>query len=154
MRGEEFSISCAIAEYRELPPHARRRVTQKQMANLFDGITSACAEKSTDEMMSPIFAWNYLRMRGEEGDTLTRGLFDRELPPHARRRGEIVINIDGVEGITSACAEKSRPNFSYPRPKRNYLRMRGEENRRQITSTYFGELPPHARRRVNSSNSR
>ena len=66
-------------------------------------------------------------MRGEEAGLMIGGGANVELPPHARRRATGVIQAQTVEGITSACAEKSYPARCRGWRQRNYLRMRGEE---------------------------
>ncbi|CAM2734778.1 hypothetical protein COPR103792_00360 [Corynebacterium propinquum] len=45
---------------------------QLVVADLMGGITSACAEKSTVDNGTRGYAWNYLRMRGEEGARATQ----------------------------------------------------------------------------------
>ena len=57
---------------KELPPHARRRAEMKNVFDNTQGITSACAEKSTVDNGTRGYAWNYLRMRGEEGARATQ----------------------------------------------------------------------------------
>ena len=90
MRGEESS--CTITAYSglELPPHARRRGHRGGVFAARDGITSACAEKSSPGMVSRLLNRNYLRMRGEEDETADNVIANLELPPHARRRGNAV----------------------------------------------------------------
>ena len=46
-------------------------------------------------------------MRGEEGIPQMSKSAILELPPHARRRADLAKWLAGLEGITSACAEKS-----------------------------------------------
>ena len=91
---------------------------------------------------------NYLRMRGEECLRIRLRSLSAELPPHARRREAFGPDLDFGYGITSACAEKrAQQAKNFPR-KRNYLRMRGEENFQPVRILFYVELPPHARRRV------
>ncbi len=117
------------------------------MAVLIAGITSACAEKSAYRQPPHIRRWNYLRMRGEEeSKRLVRSL-KVELPPHARRRVHDEVDVGGVLGITSACAEKSSTLRAFEAETRNYLRMRGEEAHVFTGDGATQELPPHARRR-------
>ena len=52
-----------------------------------------------------------------------------------------------LPGITSAYAEKSTPYVTCAHPKRNYLRIRGEELSSVPGSARLLELPPHTRRR-------
>ena len=92
------------------------------------GITSACAEKSLDNLVAGRREGNYLRMRGEEFSSRRTGPKLPELPPHARRRG---LNLLTVANMTW-----------------NYLRMRGEETPLAQRRGRATELPPHARRRA------
>ena len=66
MRGEESSSRPVLPIWLELPPHARRRVTSVDDHPASQGITSACAEKSTRVILQACLSRNYLRMRGEE----------------------------------------------------------------------------------------
>ena len=66
-------------------------------------------------------------MRGEEFRCLPTPNGRLELPPHALRRAQ-QIQIGGIiQGITSACAEKSDRKACQTGRYWNYLRMRGEE---------------------------
>ena len=53
-----------------------------------------------------------------------------------------------MSGITSACAEKRRGSSACGTKYRNYLRMRGEEGTGRSGPGRLWELPPHARRRA------
>ena len=77
---------------------------------------------------------NYLRVRGEYGNTPPRANAKWELPPRARRI-HFPINLATIEnGTTSACAENTTGRSSNPNPTWNYLRVRGEyrENWRKM----------------------
>ena len=150
MRGEEDWINNQLIYDLELPPHARRRVPAGKFDHSAFGITSACAEKSARPYVWGPPARNYLRMRGEEQRHLGTTQTDPELPPHARRRARSNFTVISGGGITSACAEKSRLEYRPYHPHRNYLRMRGEEERLMSARAAVMELPPHARRRVGS----
>ena len=85
-------------------------------------------------------------MRGEYDPLTTTEDLTKELPPHARR-----IPFPGFlhglpVGTTSACAENTRRCRHDPALSRNYLRMRGEYPALSLTPTSKQELPPHARR--------
>ena len=70
-----------------------------------------------------------------------------ELPPHTRRRGMVRILRFVVFGTTSAYAEKSGVHPCDSWAIRNYLRIRGEEDRDTEEAFVRSELPPHTRRR-------
>ena len=107
MRGEEAIFRFTNNWDTELPPHARRRGDIELQMTMRHGITSACAEKSNAQLLSRHQQRNYLRMRGEEGGVKAALSGVRELPPHARRREFIQLHSHRIQGITSACAEKS-----------------------------------------------
>ena len=92
-------------------------------------------------------------MRGEEDSDAGAAVIRRELPPHARRRVQLVGGRAYMLGITSACAEKSQAVASWAGRVWNYLRMRGEESPVRWQTFASMELPPHARRRGPASSS-
>ena len=151
MRGEELPVRIGLAKNWELPPHARRREVACPRSAVWPGITSACAEKSALDTPVDPHTRNYLRMRGEERQRSGHSASGLELPPHARRRVRGVYSAMATVGITSACAEKSARPYVWGPPARNYLRMRGEEQRHLGTTQTDPELPPHARRRARSN---
>ena len=69
----------------ELPPRARRIRLEFVKNTIVDGTTSACAENTGFRVFLRVFAWNYLRVRGEYSWTGRRGGRTGELPPRARR---------------------------------------------------------------------
>ena len=85
---------------------------------------------------------------------LLRGMLGRsfllELPPRARRihgrQGFTRIK----HGTTSACAENTKSERMSDAPPRNYLRVRGEYGHHQGRGLPAWELPPRARRILDS----
>jgi len=73
-----------------------------------------------------------------------------ELPPRARRihgrQGFTRIK----HGTTSACAENTKSERMSDAPPRNYLRVRGEYGHHQGRGLPAWELPPRARRILDS----
>ena len=146
MRGEYFTNRMPVFTRLELPPRARRILTQAIKQTGENGTTSACAENTPIRDVLIRVKRNYLRVRGEYTSLLdSTGIFG-ELPPRARRI-QIVDELASVaDGTTSACAENTICLCCCSLFRRNYLRVRGE---------YFGygwvhgmcwELPPRARR--------
>ena len=110
------------------------------------GTTSACAENTITGSCAKTAGRNYLRVRGEYGESTPRMGSFRELPPRARRiRLGHPCGTHGP-GTTSACAENTLPGYESPPSKRNYLRVRGEYPSLKITAVRGPELPPRARR--------
>ena len=85
-------------------------------------------------------------MRGEYSLWLSIIKPQTELPPRARR-----IQVDSrhrtiSQGTTSACAENTFKWSRIIKPKRNYLRVRGEYSAMNGFMAMTAELPPRARR--------
>ena len=93
---------------------------------------------------------NYLRMRGEYALPACHATSQSELPPHARRILQHVMDIETSQGTTSACAENTRAGQGGDDLERNYLRMRGEYRGLARRVAGITELPPHARRILHS----
>ena len=67
MRGE-YCADCRHTRVPgELPPHARRILTQSTPVKRAAGTTSACAENTVFRVRNASTTGNYLRMRGEYG---------------------------------------------------------------------------------------
>ncbi len=115
------------------------------------GITPACAGKRHLLPRRSCRAGNYPRLRGEEDKRIDHSAGLAELPPLARGREQARLIQFRRAGITPACAGKRR----ILRPQRalggNYPRLRGEEQPAPAGSSYYRELPPLARGRVNTA---
>ena len=89
---------------------------------------------------------NYLRVRGEYPSPCPPSICGAELPPRARRIPSRLHMAAWHAGTTSACAENTDCLRRTHRPKRNYLRVRGEYGYTTGVMTRMRELPPRARR--------
>ena len=130
----------------ELPPRARRIHTVKGLACFPPGTTSACAENTPLTPAEVAAGGNYLRVRGEYGNSVKKTTVRLELPPRARR---ILWNHQKPRtcyGTTSACAENTLHNPCGEVAGRNYLRVRGEYTTSSVVCQARSELPPRARR--------
>ena len=146
MRGEYFRLSPHTPLPGELPPRARRIRAPWSHGGDTHGTTSACAENTTGSTSINTFGGNYLRVRGEYFHGLWQALQRWELPPRARRIHGVLLILRMSGGTTSACAENTknprRPGYRLG----NYLRVRGEYNRKITQKLTTLELPPRARR--------
>ena len=133
--------------------HARRipRVAVTRATQL--GTTSAYAENTLPRWRFPQRLWNYLRVRGEyrfsgipEGKILELPPRTRriqpcrcdaghvlELPPRTRRIHCQQSLSQAPLGTTSAYAENTPCDTEIIQPRWNYLRVRGEYQRRGLT---------------------
>ena len=94
------------------------------------------------------------RMRGEDVSKRRTNRIDQGSPPHARGRRGLVLTAPRARGITPACAGKTRPRASMTSRRSDHPRMRGEDSTSSLWAFGLRGSPPHARGRLNISNSR
>ena len=85
VRGEYKPRAWAWAPWRELPPRTRRIQDQGRARAQTCGTTSAYAENTWLFFNPILWAWNYLRVRGEYNHNTTSPAETWELPPRTRR---------------------------------------------------------------------
>ena len=110
------------------------------------GTTSAHAENTLVGELTKNLCRNYLRARGEYGDTHLRHVPAQELPPRTRRIRNLRFLQGGTEGTTSAHAENTLVGELTKNLCRNYLRARGEYALLRYAEAGCEELPPRTRR--------
>ena len=110
------------------------------------GTTSACAENTGARPCMPRDRRNYLRVRGEYLTLGIDGSAKAELPPRARRIPKEIPDADWFDGTTSACAENTESQAGGYCAWGNYLRVRGEYLATRVQNALYWELPPRARR--------
>ena len=126
VRGEYARASFKCSWSMELPPRARRIPERRTKIPGYAGTTSACAENTPQKLLSVSSARNYLRVRGEYVKQKCMAPGKPELPPRARRiRPQNTMEHD-ILGTTSACAENTAPLNRSSDHSGNYLRVRGE----------------------------
>ena len=146
VRGEYPMCWFTASTSRELPPRARRIRCFRFARVILHGTTSACAENTVGVVITIRCDGNYLRVRGEYWSVTYPDGASLELPPRARRihlRGHLKCVTCGT---TSACAENTTKGVGGRRGLRNYLRVRGEYDQRDMDVIEWLELPPRARR--------
>jgi len=146
LRGEHPPRAETAPASPESPPLARRAPAPRPTNSRASGITSACAESTLGRCARPLRPGNHLRLRGEHTASAQTSGTIRESPPLARRAPDDGSDVLRIEGITSACAESTKPSTSTFRRCRNHLRLRGEHTTRQVTTAPTTESPPLARR--------
>ena len=146
VRGEYVLLIDARLVHRELPPRARRILSDAFLLSSVVGTTSACAENTDVWRATDECAWNYLRVRGEYPVMRFCYRVSLELPPRARRIHHDLRGFATRTGTTSACAENTSAHGPPQGPAGNYLRVRGEYGAMAPPRLLAGELPPRARR--------
>ena len=127
MRGEDPPLWGRFLAASGSPPHARGRPPQQ----------SAQPHNRAD----------HPRMRGEDGRSRPRWVRTSGSPPHARGRLRRVARHCDVNGITPACAGKTRVRSPSSADRRDHPRMRGEDVDAVPIFAEHGGSPPHARGR-------
>ena len=138
----------------ELPPRARRILDKERAGVSRNGTTSACAENTWPWRCFRKPLGNYLRVRGEYHRYHFFGLYRWELPPRARRIPATVSTRVRPPGTTSACAENTILHAPFDWAIGNYLRVRGEYLESRLSCSVTPELPPRARRILNTTSPR
>ena len=89
------------------PPRVRGKVVHFFGAHLPDGITPACAGKSTTSDKLSHHRWDHPRVCGEKKSNLPSGVMAAGSPPRVRGKGPAALPLRGPARITPACAGKS-----------------------------------------------
>ena len=146
VRGEYRKLLLSAPSPVELPPRARRIPNDFGKGFLFTGTTSACAENTLLRLWPRVLPRNYLRVRGEYHEGLSKRTKRPELPPRARRIRFSPAQTRPKRGTTSACAENTVYKLLAEQDEANYLRVRGEYVPCWVLPRPWVELPPRARR--------
>ena len=153
MRGEDSRTRSALPSRSGSPPHARGRHSDKVVIRPVGRITPACAGKTEVCSAKGKALKDHPRMRGEDGIPRRSIVHPEGSPPHARGR-HIPQHIWFTrQGITPACAGKTKEGSHRQRRIGDHPRMRGEDYDSPMHTTSPGGSPPHARGRPNASRS-
>ena len=89
------------------PPHVRGKGSREDILGFADGITPACAGKSSLISVLAPMIWDHPRMCGEKSGIIERSHAKAGSPPHVR--GKVSSRRNKLKGarITPACAGKS-----------------------------------------------
>ena len=76
-------------------------------ANRASGITSACAEQTSNPVQWWDLSWDHLRVCGADCWVFSFAGWDGGSPPRVRSRRQAESSYSWPPGITSACAEQT-----------------------------------------------
>ena len=127
------------------PPRVRGKVCTVPLRPFAVGITPACAGKSAIPCFWPLPHWDHPRVCGEK--VFTRKFFCFKVGSPPRVRGKVVQRGAklAANGITPACAGKSRIGGKYHSTKRDHPRVCGEKNARPERTGKPEGSPPRVR---------
>ena len=106
-RGENRVSDVVVTSLIETPPLTRRKQSVANLANKSYRNTSAHAEKTVFYVAFNVTPKKHLRSRGENSSSSANSIFSLETPPLTRRKRNYYIEMGGVNGNTSAHAEKT-----------------------------------------------
>ena len=152
MRGEDFSRRKQLAEGSGSPPHARGRRVDLVVRIEDLRITPACAGKTRHRAVRLCQNRDHPRMRGEDLYDAVVKLLKVGSPPHARGRQSALSANASVQGITPACAGKTRCQNNRLHCQTDHPRMRGEDRPILRRRGLGPGSPPHARGRPGQFN--
>ena len=133
MRGEKVTEVNAEAADLGSPPHARGKGIHQSTVGKMLRITPACAGKSQKISRFCRQSLDHPRMRGEKGTALGARPTRTGSPPHARGKGQCLIQSSQENRITPACAGKSVCQAAHVLKLRDHPRMRGEKTKRSLS---------------------
>ena len=147
MRGEDRTVIERGDIVCGSPPHARGRPLIIVTSSKRQGLTPACAGKTSITRPSQHVSWAHPRMRGEDRRLAFAQCAIWGSPPHARGRPGGESAHEGVVGLTPACAGKTVVGVPTAARLRAHPRMRGEDTAVMMTVNRKTGSPPHARGR-------
>ena len=147
MRGEDARTQHLGYVADGSPPHARGRRNVVHRSGHPEGITPACAGKTSYARSYAASGMDHPRMRGEDNDRSFCSCRHVGSPPHARGRLEWHNLPDTIPGITPACAGKTPMRTLAKLHLKDHPRMRGEDIPLKSMWKPIAGSPPHARGR-------
>ena len=147
MRGEDRKAIDMVGIADGSPPHARGRRAALPRRLWTTRITPACAGKTSGGHGRNAHGTDHPRMRGEDIHSTKLVESRPGSPPHARGRHMFYSGSDFDEGITPACAGKTRTLAERFSRDPDHPRMRGEDLNLATIDEGWAGSPPHARGR-------
>ena len=130
------------------PPRVRSRHRTGFDAAAATRITSACAEQTAEVDGDVVDVVDHLRVCGADFGDDGRAVRGRGSPPRVRSRHFEERFAEPGAGITSACAEQTRPATESARRGRDHLRVCGADPSLPIFSERDAGSPPRVRSRL------
>ncbi len=107
--GADSPACDTIHDLRGSSPRVRSRPVAAHSRFAHAGITSACAEQTRIRSARCARSWDHLRVYGADSRVLISVIFFSGSPPRVRSRRRNKHGNTRPAGITSACAEQTRP---------------------------------------------
>ena len=145
--GADYShVRKTLDEYGS-PPRVRSRPHDGVEHAHAEGITSACAEQTLAQRCQNRSDWDHLRVCGADTYTSAWASAGAGSPPRVRSRRCGMSCGTCRRGITSACAEQTRPRSNSLRTRKDHLRVCGADDAQEAKAKTEEGSPPRVRSR-------
>ena len=145
VRGEKNSPHATKRSTTGSPPRARGKGASRSSSTSSMGITPACAGKSVRLWSAGVSFEDHPRVRGEKAFGYIIFRCYPGSPPRARGKVVRLLRSKMKQGITPACAGKSRKCISEISVTQDHPRVRGEKWSRRRPGSSVPGSPPRAR---------
>ena len=149
MCGEKGGLKIRSETRRGSPPHVRGKDGTCPALTVVEGITPACAGKSTSRTSWVTTPSDHPRMCGEKRDLFPAAWSYAGSPPHVRGKGVTRPMMPGSSRITPACAGKRVHGVRGIAHHRDHPRMCGEKLAICCRFCAMRGSPPHVRGKAN-----
>ena len=146
--GEERLQYFFLFRLKGSPPRVRGRGRARDRLCRRARITPACAGKSSSLRSSALKSGDHPRVCGEELLFILFSPVSVGSPPRVRGRAVVDVYVHAADGITPACAGKSRLSLPCGRCGWDHPRVCGEEHLPSRSRLGAGGSPPRVRGRV------
>ena len=133
------------------PPRMRGKVHCVRGVTHHDGITPACAGKSSKIFHDLFIVGDHPRVCGEKSRPLSRWVYALGSPPRMRGKAVAIFRQLHHGRITPACAGKSEKTRSITTTRRDHPRVCGEKDTSTVCQVDHEGSPPRVRGKVHIS---
>ena len=130
------------------PPRVRSRPSCASVIRTSVGITSACAEQTSAQSVTPIYSGDHLRVCGADTSFTVCKSNVSGSPPRVRSRRDGFGRDELVHGITSACAEQTASLPVNWKAETDHLRVCGADVLTWDGQQWNRGSPPRVRSRL------
>ncbi len=145
MCGDHFVLLIPAYPLRGSPPHVRGPLGHFLQTPLKGGITPACAGTTRFLQQVKVNPWDHPRMCGDHYPARCTDKIQVGSPPHVRGPPLDPTDIQGMSGITPACAGTTGKNMNRVIRTWDHPRMCGDHHRSYHNPCIEPGSPPHVR---------
>ena len=127
------------------PPHVRGKAAEGSVECLSEGITPACAGKSSGPASVRRWCWDHPRVCGEKISRIYFWVVVSGSPPRVRGKAGAPAPVPRGPRITPACAGKRSALSQIGVGRRDHPRMCGEKAAASAAGSPLSGSPPHVR---------